>query len=119
MTEWSVEQRHIEGRTGEGSDLINVQLSAEETYADVRPAREVGAVSAAVSISRGCNNMCSFCIVPFTRGRERSRPAKSILDEVLSAGTDLSDLFRNDFSLYNHHMKFTIVTVPHPGQAIV
>ncbi|KAK9904127.1 hypothetical protein WJX75_005094 [Coccomyxa subellipsoidea] len=75
-------QRQIEGRNGETSDFMNVQLSAEETYADVRPVREVGAVSAAVSIMRGCNNMCSFCIVPFTRGRERSRPLQSILDEV-------------------------------------
>ncbi len=78
-------QRHIEGRDGEDNDLINVQLSTEETYADVRPVREVGAVSAAVSIMRGCNNMCSFCIVPFTRGRERSRPAASILAEVQSS----------------------------------
>lgn len=77
-------QRQIEGRNGEASDFMNVQLSAEETYADVRPVREVGAVSAAVSIMRGCNNMCSFCIVPFIRGRERSRPLQSILDEVIS-----------------------------------
>ncbi|BDA45610.1 CDK5 regulatory subunit-associated protein 1 [Coccomyxa sp. Obi] len=75
-------QRHIEGWDGENSELIDVQLSTEETYADVRPVRELGAVSAAVSIMRGCNNMCSFCIVPFTRGRERSRPMASILDEV-------------------------------------
>eukprot|EP00887_Chlorella_sp_A99_P005723 scaffold1.g5723.t1 len=61
---------------------INVQLSAEETYADVVPLRRAGATSAFLSVMRGCNNMCSFCIVPYTRGRERSRPLESILDEV-------------------------------------
>jgi len=61
---------------------INVQLSIDETYADVIPVRPAGATSVFLSIMRGCNNMCSFCVVPFTRGRERSRPMQSILDEV-------------------------------------
>lgn len=61
---------------------INVQLSLDETYADVVPVRPAGAQSVFLSIMRGCNNMCSFCVVPFTRGRERSRLMKSILDEV-------------------------------------
>lgn len=61
---------------------INVQLSADETYADIAPVRQAGAVSAYVSISRGCNNLCSFCIVPYTRGRERSRSSSTIVDEV-------------------------------------
>lgn len=61
---------------------MNVQLSLEETYADVVPLRSEGSTAAFLSIMRGCNNMCAFCIVPFTRGRERSRPMASILDEV-------------------------------------
>ncbi|KAI2506995.1 Uncharacterized protein family UPF0004 [Fragilaria crotonensis] len=62
---------------------VNVQLSLEETYADVRPVRTNSqAVSAFVSVMRGCNNMCSYCVVPFTRGRERSRPFDSIVSEV-------------------------------------
>eukprot|EP00834_Sanchytrium_tribonematis_P004090 NODE_184_length_13742_cov_0.550539.p2 type:complete len:503 gc:universal NODE_184_length_13742_cov_0.550539:1419-2927(+) len=61
----------------------NVQLSAEETYADITPLRrDKSSTSAYISIIRGCNNMCSFCIVPFTRGIERSRPSQSIIDEV-------------------------------------
>lgn len=61
---------------------INVQLSLDETYADVVPVRPAGSRSVFLSIMRGCNNMCAFCVVPFTRGRERSRPLQSILDEV-------------------------------------
>lgn len=60
----------------------NTRLSFEETYADINPVREVSSSSAMVSVMRGCNNMCSFCIVPFTRGRERSREMSSILAEV-------------------------------------
>ena len=60
---------------------INTKLSLEETYGDIRPVIQEG-VSAGVSITRGCNNMCSFCIVPFVRGVERSRSIDSILEEV-------------------------------------
>ena len=60
----------------------NIQLSLEETYADIQPVRKASSTEAFVSIMRGCNNMCSYCVVPFTRGRERSRPFDSILDEV-------------------------------------
>lgn len=71
-----------QGTDGVRLSAMNVQLSLEETYADVVPLRPEGASSAFLSIMRGCNNMCAFCIVPFTRGRERSRPAASIIDEV-------------------------------------
>ena len=64
-------------------EAVNVLLSKEETYGDIAPVRlNSNGISAFVSITRGCDNMCTFCVVPFTRGRERSRDPKSILDEV-------------------------------------
>lgn len=75
----------------DGQKAINVILSKEETYADISPVRLGGnGITAFVSITRGCDNMCSFCVVPFTRGRERSRDPETIVKEV-------QDLYDNGF----------------------
>ncbi|XP_072945162.1 CDK5RAP1-like protein [Epargyreus clarus] len=69
--------------TDNGQTAVNVLLSLDETYADVVPVRlNQDSISAFISIMRGCDNMCTYCIVPFTRGRERSRPIDSIVEEV-------------------------------------
>lgn len=74
-----------------GKDAINVILSKEETYGDVSPVRlNTNGVSAFISITRGCDNMCTFCVVPFTRGRERSRDPQSIIKEA-------QDLWNNGY----------------------
>lgn len=78
-------------RADDGMRAVNVLLSREETYADISPVRlNSNGISAFVSIMRGCDNMCSFCVVPFTRGRERSRDPQSIIQEA-------RELFENGY----------------------
>ncbi|MDR1544339.1 MAG: tRNA (N6-isopentenyl adenosine(37)-C2)-methylthiotransferase MiaB [Prevotellaceae bacterium] len=80
---------NLVGAVENGEKAINIELSTTETYKEVMPARLGKAILGFVSIMRGCNNFCSYCIVPYTRGRERSRDVESIVNEVVNLQENL------------------------------
>lgn len=98
-------------QVNDGHKAINVLLSREETYADLSPIRlNSNGISAYISIMRGCDNMCSFCVVPFTRGRERSRDPFSIIREA----TELRDAGYKEVTLLGQNVDSYKWQKPHP-----
>eukprot|EP00041_Stephanoeca_diplocostata_P014795 m.279230 g.279230 ORF g.279230 m.279230 type:complete len:680 (+) comp19801_c0_seq5:291-2330(+) len=99
-----------------GQAQINVQLSLDETYADVAPVRlHPDTKSAFVSVMRGCDNMCTYCIVPFTRGRERSRDVTSIVAEVRAAAAQGI----REITLLGQNVNSYRYVPPHPHEAVL
>ncbi len=121
-----------EAREGNGS-AVAIDLSEFETYDDIYPERKEG-VNAWIAVMRGCDNFCSFCVVPYARGRERSRPLESVVDEthgLVSAGYTQVTLLGQNVNSYDHNghsfadlmtataevpgIKRVRFTSPHPG----
>lgn len=101
--------------TESGQKAVNVQLSREETYADISPVRlDQSGVTSFVSIMRGCDNMCSFCVVPFTRGRERSRNTHSIVAEA----TDVFERGYREVTLLGQNVDSYKWSNPETGETI-
>jgi tRNA-2-methylthio-N6-dimethylallyladenosine synthase len=105
---------NLAGAVERGEKAINVELSSQETYKDIKPLKIAGLhVSGFVSIMRGCNNFCSYCIVPYTRGRERSRDANGILAEIAdmrSKGYRNVTLLGQNVNSYSYQMADGLAT---------
>jgi len=107
------------GKVDDGSKAVNVLLSREETYADISPVRlNSNGISAFISIMRGCDNMCSFCVVPFTRGRERSRDCHSVVKEahdLFNAGYREVTLLGQNVDSYKYTRPVIEGQIPEPA----
>lgn len=106
---------HLIGSVERGEKAINIELSTTETYKEIIPHRIGKSISGFVSIMRGCNNFCSYCIVPYTRGRERSRDVTSILNELhdlQERGFKEATLLGQNVNSYHYEQDGQVVEFP-------